>query len=301
MEKSGEVPNSMFNDAILALELLLHGECTQVSHSVAKKAYETIKAATIEQKRNVFWGHFFHNWTGALSDFIERAFHEYVQLGVAKRALIDEEPFEWAETNLRQFLEPLLGHKMSSPPESPDMSITFAEQVTGGQKAHNWVTYWIAEACAGEGQNLGDWMGEGVWELDNEAVDTWQAPAWLVDTTSQQSLESRLDARTTALEVGLVHFELWTKLEGAIEHAKLRATVDVVVSTDSAVEPDLQQSQHLRVYQAAEIAKVSTRQIYRWTRKGLFPVIWNEKQTRIIGIPRESFLQFLQGQLKKDS
>ncbi len=173
MEKSGEMPSSMFNDGILALELLLHRECTQVSHSVAQKACETIKAAPTEQKRNVFWDHFFHSWTGELSDFIEKAFQEYVQLGIANRALIDEEPLQWAETNLRQFLEPRLGHQMTLPSPPHNSSISFAESVTGGQKAHKWITYWVAEACAGEGQNLGDWMGEEEWELDNEAVVSW--------------------------------------------------------------------------------------------------------------------------------
>ena len=238
MEKSGEMPSSMFNDGILALELLLHRECTQVSHSVAQKAYETIKAAPIEQKRNVFWDHFFHSWTGELSDFIEKAFQKYVQLGVANRGLIGEEPLQWAETNLRQLLEPRLGHEMkvAHPDLNGTSEMSYAERVTGGQKAHNWVTYWIAEACAGEGQNLGDWMGEGEWELDDEAVDSWQAPAWLSPRFLQEHpVEDRLDVKTTALEVGLIHFELWRKLKDAIERARLRAKVDIAASIHPAM------------------------------------------------------------------
>ncbi len=231
----------MFDEALSALELLLHGECTQVSHSVAKKAYETIKAAPIEQKRKVFWDHFFHSWTARLSDFIEKAFQEYVQLAAANRSLMSEEPLQWAETSLRQFLEPRLGHeiKVAHPDPNGTSEMSFAERVTGGQKAHKWITYWIAEACAGEGQNLGDWVGDGEWELDDEAVDSWQAPAWLITSPSQkdQPLEGWLDAATTALEVGLIHFELWAKLKDAIERAKLRAKVDIAASTS----PELKQ------------------------------------------------------------
>ncbi len=229
----------MFNKAQSALELLLNRECIRVSHRVAQEAYERIKDAPIEQKRKVFWDHFFHSWTARLSDFIEKAFQEFVQLAAANRGLISEEPLQWAETNLRQFLEPRLGHeiKVAHPDPNGTSEMSFAERVTGGQKAHNWITYWIAEACSGEGQNLGDWVGDGEWELDDEAVDSWQAPAWLITSPSQkdQPLEGWLDAATTALEVGLIHFELWAKLKDAIERAKLRAEVHIAASIPPAM------------------------------------------------------------------
>ena len=240
----------MFKKALSALELLLNRECIQVSHRVAQEAYERIKATPIEQKRNVFWDCFFPSWTAGLSDFIEKAFQEYVQLGVANDGLIGEEPLQWAETNLRQLLELRLGHEMkiAHPDPSGTSEMSFAERVTGGQKAYNWITYWIAEACSGEGQNLGDWLGEGEWELDDEAVDSWQAPAWLITSPSQkdQPLEGWLDAKTTAPEVGLIHFELWRKLEEAIERARLCAEVDIAASTDPAVEVELLTEQTIK-------------------------------------------------------
>jgi len=215
-----------------------------------KRHTKESKPRQSNKNEKFFWDHFFHNWTGELSDFIEKAFQKYVQLGVANRALIDEEPLEWAEANLRQFLEPRLGHKMNVPSSqgSSKMSFSFAEWVTGGQKAHNWITYWIAEACSGEGQNLGDWVGEGEWELDDEAVDSWQAPAWLITSPSQkdQPLEGWLDAKTTLDEVGIIHFELWIKLEDAIERARLRAEVDIAASTDPAVEVELLTEQTIK-------------------------------------------------------
>jgi len=69
------------------------------------------------------------------------------------------------------------------------------------------------------------------WEFDDEALDSWQAPAWLAHGFLQKEpLEGSLDAKTTAFEVGLIHFEVWIKLEAAIEHARLRAKVDIAAS-----------------------------------------------------------------------
>ena len=290
-----------FKEGLAALESLLDDEFFRIFRESNNLGCEGVAGAPIKEKYSVFCTNL-ENWTERLSVLIEEAFEKYTALAVANSQFTEGEAIEWIEALVRQFLEPRLGHRMTLPSSPNNSSVSFAESVTGGQKAHKWITYWVAEVSEGEGQDLGHSVGEGDWEFDDVAVDSWQAPAWLVNTTSQQSLESRLDAKTTAPEVGLIHFELWTKLEAAIEHARLRATVDVAVSTDSAVEPDLQQSESLRVYEAAKIANVNPRTITRWAREpNSFPVIWNKDETRIKQIPTKSFLEYLKGKLKNDS
>ncbi len=52
----------------------------------------------------------------------------------------------------------------------------------------------------------------------------------------------------------------------------------------------------LLVKEAAKIADVDPKTIWRWAREpDLFPVIWNKDKSRIKGIPEESFREFIEG------
>ena len=94
--------------------------------------------------------------------------------------------------------------------------------------------------------------------------------------------------------------EILTRMpKDAHEKAKKASGVDTVPE-NSTTDLDLQQKEHLRVYEAAKIAGVSTRQITRWADEGYFPVRRNNKPKgegrRIIGISGESFRKYLKGQ-----
>ena len=58
----------------------------------------------------------------------------------------------------------------------------------------------------------------------------------------------------------------------------------------------------LLVREAAKIADVDPKTIWRWAREpDLFPVIWNKDESRIKGIPEEPFREYRKGRYKNDS
>jgi len=231
-----------FKEGLAALESILDEDFSKIFNETNQEVREAVEAAPITVKHRVLQEHV-ENWADRLAALIEKAFEKYTALAVANSQFVAGEPIEWIEARVWQFLEPRLGHEMkvAHPDPNGTSEMSFAERVTGGQKAHKWITYWVAEVSEGEGQDLGysvgdEEEGELDWKLDDEAVDSWQAPAWLsLEFLQEHPLEDRLDAKTTALEVGLIHFELWSKLKDAIERAGLRATVDVAASIHPAM------------------------------------------------------------------
>ncbi len=238
VQRDMKASDKTFKEGLAALESLLDDEFFRIFRETNHQGCEEVAGAPITEKHSVF-GNYLKNWIDRLSVLIEEAFEQYTALAVAHSQFAEGEPIEWIEARVRQFLEPRLGHRMTLPSSPNNSSISFAELVTGGQKAHKWITYWVAEVSEGEGQDLDHSVGEEdeqEWELDDEAVESWQAPAWLIGSTSQKEpLEGRLDAKTTALEVGVIHFELWRKLEEAIERARRRAKVDIAASIHPAM------------------------------------------------------------------
>jgi len=95
--------------------------------------------------------------------------------------------------------------------------------------------------------------------------------------------------------------EILTRMpKDAHEKAKKASGVDTVPE-NSTTALDLQQKEHLRVYEAAKIAGVSTRQIARWADEKYFPVRRNNKPKgegrRILVIPGEPFREYLKGKI----
>jgi len=227
-----------FKEGSAALETLLDGEFRRIFGETIHQGCEEVAGAPITEKHSVSWSNL-TNWADRLSVLIEEAFEKYTALAVANSQFVEGEPIEWIEARVRQFLEPRLGHEMkvAHPDPKGTSELSFAERVTGGQKAHKLITYWVAEVSEGEGQDLGYSVGDGDWEFDDEAVDSWQAPAWLAHGFLQkETLDGRLDAKTTALEVGVIHFELWKTLEEAIGRGGLAAKVEIAASTSPELE-----------------------------------------------------------------
>ncbi len=240
VQRDMKASDKTFKEGLAALETSLDGDFWRIFRETNHQGCEEV-AVSVTEKHSVFWNNL-TNWADRLSVLIEEAFERYTALAVANSQFVDGKPIEWIEARVQQFLEPRLGHKMkvAHPDPSETSEMSYAERVTGGQKAHKSITYWVAEVSEGEGPDLDHSVGEQdeqEWELDDEAVESWQAPAWLIGSTSQkdQPLEDRLDVKTTALEVGLIHFELWRKLKDAIERARLRAKVDIAASIHPAM------------------------------------------------------------------
>jgi len=229
-----------FKEGLAALESLLDDEFSKIFNETNQEVREAVEAAPITEKHRVLQEHV-ENWADRLAALIKRAFERYTALALAISRFVEGEPIEWVEGQVRQFLEPRLGQPMIPNPEpgTPGTYPSFAVRVIGGQKAHKGIILWIAEACGELREIFSNWLIKGTLELDDEAVDSWEAPAWLALDQDDQLLEGRLDAKTTAFEVGLIHFELWTKLKDPIKRARLRATLatlGVAVSIDPAVE-----------------------------------------------------------------
>lgn len=250
VQRDMKASDKTFEEGLAALESLRDGEFWRIFRETQEEGRKAVEAVAITEKHRVFWDHAV-SWVNPLSALIKKAFEKYTALAVANSQFVEGELIEWIEARVQQFLEPRLGHKMkvAHPDQNRTSEMSFAEIVTGGQKAHKWITYWVAEVSEGEGQDLGysvgdEEEGELDWELDDEAVDSWQAPAWLAHGFLQkETLDGRLDAKTTALEVGLIHFELWIKLEEALERGRLAAKVEIAASTSPELE-QLEIEQH---------------------------------------------------------
>ena len=235
-----------FKEGLAALESLLDEDFSKIFNETNQEVREAVEAAPITEKHRVLQEHV-ENWADRLAALIKRAFERYTALALAISRFVEGEPIEWVEGQVRQFLEPRLGQPMipNPSPGTPGMYPSFAVRVIGGQKAHKGIILWIAEACGDEREIFSNWLIKGTltFELDDEAVDSWEAPAWLALDQDDQPLEGRLDAKRTVAEVGLIHFVLWINLEDAIERARLRATVDVAASTSPELE-QLEIEQH---------------------------------------------------------
>jgi len=245
VQRDMKASDKTFKEGLAARETLQDGEFWRIFRETQEEGRKAVEAVAITEKHRVFWDHAV-NWVNPLSALIKKAFEQCTALAVANSQFVEGELIEWIEARVRQFLEPRLGHKMklAHPDPNGTSEMSFAERVTGGQKAHKWITYWVAEVCAGEGQDLGYSFGQGEWEFDDKATVSWQAPAWLAHGFLQkETLDGRLNAKTTALEVGVIHFELWKKLEEAIGPGQLAAKVEIAASTSPELE-QLEIEQH---------------------------------------------------------
>lgn len=99
-------------------------------------------------------------------------------------------------------------------------------------------------------------------------------------------------------------------LEHRLDFIRIRAaSKGITLPSESDVlseeaESDLRQKQSahqkklLSRDEAAKIAGVNPKTISRWARDDLFPVTWNKDRNRIKGIPRKTYLEYLEGKQK---
>ena len=138
-----------FKDGLAARESLLNDEFFQIFRETQEEGRKAVKAAPITEKYRVFYENLWR-WKDRLSALIKKAFEQYTALALGNSRFVEGEPIEWIEARVRQFLEPRLGHEMkvAHPDRNGTSEMSFAERVTGGQKAHKWITYWVAEEGA---------------------------------------------------------------------------------------------------------------------------------------------------------
>jgi hypothetical protein len=152
--------------------------------------------------------------------------------GFALYAQVTKDPAKAAE-HLRQYLESRLGHQLppSSAPEGDVPMLPFGP----GAKAHLAIVWWVAEASAGEGDQLMAHLPETpdelpttdadlLAEIDPALTQWWTPPPWLWRPAGHPQIKAH-SPQTAQRELAFIHWELWERLENAIRHAEGKASL----------------------------------------------------------------------------
>src|SRR5262249_18204721 len=154
---------------------------------------------------------------------------------VAQRSGI-ESPVGWAEQQLRDYLEPRLGHQLRYETEV-DCPIA-APYLWKGEFPHKAIVWWVAEAASQEGGQLilptespfDDRSDvEMLLDLDEQLMrSSYVAPGWLrrirdFNRNRPACRTGPLSPEETRQEIGFIQVELWTELDAAICKERLKA------------------------------------------------------------------------------
>src|SRR5262249_8279544 len=163
---------------------------------------------------------------------------------VAQRSGI-ESPVGWAEQQLRDYLEPRLGHQLRYETEV-DCPIA-APYLWKGEFPHKTIVWWVAEAASQEGGQLilpnespfDDRSDvEMLLDLDEQLMrSSYVAPGWLrrirdFNGKRERAVAGTLSLQETRKEIGFIQYELWMEIDSAMSAARARARLG-----DSALNP----------------------------------------------------------------
>jgi hypothetical protein len=219
------------SDALNGLAYLLSKEFERFD--VTSEAQSAIAAAPEAKKRDVLLG-YLQIWTGRLSEWLNDAFDQYVQIAVANRRSTGE-PVEWAEAQIRTFLPDRVGARWEPASQSMSGDEDFVTWVTAGRPPHKNFVAWVAAVTLNEGNRMGHTNYEtGEWEVIQELADQWRAPAWVKSGRQPQHVDDRLGEVPTRREIAFLQLILWEHLDEAILVARLKATVKRGQSSEAA-------------------------------------------------------------------
>jgi hypothetical protein len=229
--------NSTSNETAAVLEQWLDDEFWKCNNVQAARS--AVATANISGKKAAL-DSWFDRWIECLTGWINQSLRNYVRLAPT----VQSDPVKWAEGHLREFLAHRLGYPMTPVTETQRPNETFNKWLAGGVKVHPTVAIWIAEVSTGEtagiftsADNDPDGLDASQKEIMRWLDEQWRAPIWLNHLAIRgKSLSARPTARLGKQKTKDVfagyHYNLWERLEEAIEHSKRRVRVELLVSPD---------------------------------------------------------------------
>lgn len=215
-------------DGLFALDSLLD---QQLNESRNHPAAIPVKEFAFDQRRKAL-DQRVDEWASRLESWAQDAFQQYMDLMISNPNEIGLDPVGKAETRLRAFLEPRLGHALIGESGSSGSDENVVDFMTGGEFAHKNVIAWVADVISDRWVSL-FWKDPNYpLEIDEGAAQNWQAPVWMrsaliSDGEAIDDPDGLLSADDTRRELATIHNHLWASIEEGIRSGRRAAQIRV--------------------------------------------------------------------------